>query len=113
MVRAWGMSDALGPLSYAKNEEQIFLGREIAQHRDYSEETAHIIDSEINKLIRSNYERARQVLAENLEILHKLAALLLEKETVMGSELDALIRAVRPDFEFPSNPPSEETALNA
>jgi cell division protease FtsH len=111
MVRAWGMSDTLGPLSYAKNEEQIFLGREIAQHRDYSEETAHIIDSEINKLIRNNYERARQVLAENLEVLHKLAALLLEKETVMGSELDALIRAVRPDFEFPSNPPSEETTV--
>jgi len=113
MVRAWGMSDQLGPLSYAKNEEQIFLGREIAQHRDYSEETARIIDSEINKLIRNNYERARQVLAENMEILHKLAALLLEKETVMGSELDALIRAVRPDFEFPSNPPAEEKAVEA
>ncbi len=113
MVRAWGMSDLLGPLSYAKNEEQIFLGREIAQHRDYSEETAHKIDSEINKLIRNNYERARQVLAENMEILHKLAALLLEKETVMGSELDALIRTVRPDFKFPSNPPVEGDTVGA
>ena len=100
-------------MSYAKNEEQIFLGREIAQHRDYSEETAHIIDSEIKKLVQNNYERAKQVLSENMEILHKLAALLLEKETVMGSELDALIRVVRPDFAFPSNPPTEEKVVKA
>lgn len=109
MVRAWGMSDLLGPLSYAKNEEHIFLGREIAQHRDYSEETANLIDSEINKLIRNNYERARQVLNDNIQILHQLAAQLLEKETVMGLELDDLIRKARPDFVFPSNPPAEET----
>ena len=109
MVRAWGMSDLLGPLSYAKNEEHIFLGREIAQHRDYSEETANLIDSEINKLIRNNYERARQVLNDNIQILHQLAAQLLEKETVMGPELDDLIRKARPDFVFPSNPPAEET----
>lgn len=110
MVRAWGMSDVLGPLSYAKNEEQIFLGREIAQHRDYSEETAQKIDLEINKLIRTSYGRSRQVLEENIEILHKLSSLLLEKETVMGAELDALIRSIRPEFQFPSNPPSEEAA---
>jgi cell division protease FtsH len=109
MVRAWGMSEILGPLSYAKNEEHIFLGREIAQHRDYSEETAQKIDFEINKLIRSSYDRARQVLEENIEVLHKLSALLLEKETVMGAELDDLIRSIRPNFQFPSNPPTEET----
>ena len=108
MVRAWGMSDALGPLSYAKNEEQIFLGREIAQHRDYSEETAQVIDNEISMLIRTNYDKAKQVLQENIEILHQLAAALLEKETVMGAELDALICSVRPGFEFPSNPPAAE-----
>lgn len=111
MVRAWGMSEVLGPLSYAKNEEQIFLGREIAQHRDYSEETAQKIDNEINKLIKKSYDRAREALQENLTILHKLAALLIEKETVMGATLDELIRSERPDFIFPSSPtPDKEKA---
>jgi cell division protease FtsH len=102
MVRSWGMSDSLGPLSYAKNEEQIFLGREIAQHRDYSEETAKKIDEEIAKLIRQSYAQAKNVLQENIDILHKLAELLLEKETVLGKELDELIRSMRPGIELPS-----------
>ncbi|MEE8431704.1 MAG: ATP-dependent zinc metalloprotease FtsH, partial [Candidatus Desulfatibia sp.] len=92
MVCAWGMSDELGPLSYAQDKEHIFLGREIAQHRDYSEETARKIDEEINALIDRNYNRTRNVLDENIDILHKLAELLLEKETITGKELDALIR---------------------
>ena len=101
MVRSWGMS-RLGPLSYAKSEEQIFLGREIAQHRDYSEATAQKIDDEISKLITIAYKQARQVLEENIDILHKLADILLEKETVMGAELDNLIFAMRPGIELPS-----------
>ncbi|MBW1697780.1 MAG: ATP-dependent zinc metalloprotease FtsH [Deltaproteobacteria bacterium] len=102
MVRSWGMSDSLGPLSYAKEEEHIFLGREIAQHRDYSEETARKIDEEVKKLINQAYDRAKQVLEENMDILHKLAGLLLEKETVMGAELDELIHTMRPGIELPS-----------
>ncbi|UCD33470.1 MAG: ATP-dependent zinc metalloprotease FtsH [Desulfobacterales bacterium] len=102
MVRSWGMSDDLGPLSYAKGEEHIFLGREIAQHRDYSEETAKKIDSEINNLIENAYNRAKKIIKENIDILHALAESLLEKETVLGKELDELIRSMRPDFEFPS-----------
>ncbi|MBU2623143.1 MAG: ATP-dependent zinc metalloprotease FtsH, partial [Proteobacteria bacterium] len=107
MVRAWGMSDVLGPLSYAKNEEQIFLGREISQHRDYSEDTARKIDEEINSLIKKSYERAKQILNENLDVLHKLAEMLLEKETVMGKELDELIISMRPDVVLSSNGSSE------
>ena len=103
MVRNWGMSE-LGPLSYAKDEEHIFLGREIAQHRDYSEETAKKIDNEIRILIQESYACAKQVLEENIDVLHKLTELLLEKETVMGAELDALIRTMRPDIELPSKP---------
>jgi cell division protease FtsH len=103
MVRNWGMSDKLGPLSYAKGEEQVFLGREIAQHRDYSEATAKIIDEEINNLIKNAYKRAGKVLNENIDILHKLAELLLEKETVLGKELDELIKELRPGIELPSN----------
>ncbi|MBW2539731.1 MAG: ATP-dependent zinc metalloprotease FtsH [Deltaproteobacteria bacterium] len=101
MVRSWGMSDELGPLSYAKNDEHIFLGREIAQHRDYSEETARKIDEEMTNLINKAYNRAKKVLEDNLDILHKLAALLLEKETVLGAELDGLIVSLRPGIELP------------
>lgn len=100
MIRNWGMSDKLGPLSYSKGEEQIFLGREISQHRDYSESTAQMIDEEINKLIKDAYKRAVAVLKENLDILHKLAALLLEQETVQGKELDELITELRPGIKL-------------
>ena len=96
------MSDDLGPLSYAQGEEQVFLGREIAQHRDYSEATAQKIDEEIIKLIKNSYATAQTVLKENLDILHKLAENLLEKETVMGKELDELIHSLRPGIKLPS-----------
>jgi cell division protease FtsH len=102
MIRTWGMSEVLGPLSYAKGEEQVFLGREIAQHRDYSEATAQKIDEEVIKLIKDAYQRATDVLNENVDILHKLAELLLEKETVLGKELDELIQSLRPGIELPS-----------
>jgi cell division protease FtsH len=108
MVRAWGMSENLGPLSYSKDEEHIFLGREIAQHRDYSEETARKIDAEVNNLVINAHGRAREVLEENIDVLHKLAENLLEKETVMGAELDALIKTMKPEFQRPSKP-AEET----
>ena len=113
MVCAWGMSDELGPLSYSQDKEHIFLGREIAQHRDYSEETARKIDEEMDNLIDRNYNRARKILNENIDILHKLAAFLLEKETITGKELDDLIRAMRPGIEFPTkdagNNPANDT----
>jgi cell division protease FtsH len=110
MVRSWGMSDDLGPLSYAKGEEHVFLGREIAQHRDYSEATAQKIDEEINKLIKNSYACAKTVLNENLDILHKLAEVLLEKETVMGKELDELIHSLRPGIELPSKSAEDQEA---
>jgi cell division protease FtsH len=114
MIRNWGMSDKLGPLSYSKGEEQIFLGREISQHRDYSDATAKLIDEEINKLITDAYQRSEKVLNENLDVLHRLAELLLEKETVLGKELDELIKELRPGIELPShklddNEPEAET----
>ena len=113
MVRSWGMSKDLGLLSYAKNEEQIFLGREIAQHRDYSEETAKKIDGEIKKLIDQSYKRSKKILAENVDILHKLADLLLEKETVLGKELDELIHSLRPKIEIPPKSPKNEKEADA
>ncbi len=112
MVRSWGMSEEIGPLSYAKSEEQIFLGREIAQHRDYSDETARKIDSEVSKLIQNAYSRAKEVLQENLDILHKLAELLLDKETIQGQELDALIYEMRPGIKLPSVSESKSEEKN-
>jgi cell division protease FtsH len=108
MIRSWGMSDELGPLSYAKGEDQIFLGREISQHRDYSEATAQRIDSEITQLIKKAYARAQELLKEHLDILHALSDLLLEKETVLGKELDELIRALKPDVTLPVYAVEEE-----
>ena len=78
------------------------MGREIAQHRDYSDETALKIDNEVARLIHTAYKAARKILDENMDLLHKLADLLLEKETVLGNELDDLILEKRPEFDFPS-----------
>ncbi len=102
MVRNWGMSDALGPLSFSQSEDQIFLGREITKPKDCSEETAKLIDSEVSRIIKESYVRAEKLLSENIDILHKLADLLLDKETVLGKELDDLIISMRPDMTFSS-----------
>ncbi|HPL64115.1 MAG: ATP-dependent zinc metalloprotease FtsH [Syntrophales bacterium] len=91
MVCEWGMSEEMGPLSYGKREEQIFLGREFATHKDYSEETAEKIDREVSRIIRDNYEKAKKLLMDNLQVLHRLAGELLEKEVLNAEELDAII----------------------
>ncbi len=110
MVRSWGMSEALGPLNYAISDDHIFLGREIAQHRDYSEDTAKKIDDEIITIIDRCHKVAEDVVNDHLDILHKLAGLLLENETVQGKELDELILEMRPGFEFPGANKEEDAA---
>jgi cell division protease FtsH len=90
MVCEWGMS-ALGPLTFGKKEEQIFLGREIAQHRDYSEATAVRIDEEVKKLITEGYEKAKVVLSENPETLERIAQALIEREVLDGPEIALLL----------------------
>jgi cell division protease FtsH len=96
MVCEWGMSDVMGPLTYGKKDEQIFLGREFATHKDYSEETARRIDQEITKIVSESYERAKQLLIYNMEALNNIAAELIEKEVLNAAELDAII-GIRPD----------------
>jgi cell division protease FtsH len=81
----------MGPLSYGKKEEQIFLGREIATHKDYSEDTAVKIDEEVCLIVTDGYEKAKNLLSDNMDILHKIAAELLEKEVLNMAELDAII----------------------
>jgi cell division protease FtsH len=109
MIRNWGMSEELGPLSFAKGDDPVFLGREISQHRDYSETTAQRIDDEIARLIASAHTIAKTLLEDHIDILHKLSDLLLEQETVMGKELDDLILATQPDIDLPAKSIGEET----
>jgi len=100
MVCEWGMSDKMGPLSYGKKEEQIFLGREFATHKDYSEDTAKNIDAEVVSIVTRNYEKAKKILTDHIEILHKIAEELLEKEVLNGAEIDVLIGNVLPDVQL-------------
>jgi cell division protease FtsH len=91
MICEYGMNEKLGPLSFGKKEEEIFLGREIAQHRDYSEETAQKIDQEVNNLIDVSYKKTHKLISNNLATLNNLAKALLEKETLNGSEIDEIV----------------------
>jgi len=92
MVCEWGMSERLGPLTFGKKEEQIFLGREIATHRDYSEDTAQEIDKEVRRIVGEAEEKTTQLLSANLDKLHLLANALLEKEILDGEEIDKILR---------------------
>jgi cell division protease FtsH len=91
MVCQWGMSEKLGPLAFGQKEEQIFLGREFAQHKDYSEETAVLIDQEIRDIVTGAYDKANKILTDNMNVLHALAEALLERETLVEKEIDAII----------------------
>ena len=106
MVCEWGMSD-LGPITFGKKEEQIFLGREIAQHRDFSEQTAIRIDEEVRKIVQRGYERARAILNENQESLVRIADALLEREVLDGQEIKLLV-AGKPLPVHPAPTPSQE-----
>jgi cell division protease FtsH len=91
MVCEWGMSDAMGPLTYGKKEEQIFLGREIAQHQDYSEDTALKIDQEVKRFVTDNYQRAHQLLSGAKETLMKMADALLAREVLDADQVKRLV----------------------
>lgn len=92
MVCEWGMSDKLGPLAYGAKEEEIFLGREIQKHRDYSEKTAVEIDDEIRSIVTSAFDRAVKILSDNIDILHRLSEELLEREILDSDEIERIIK---------------------
>jgi len=94
MVCEWGMSDEMGPLTFGKKEEQIFLGREISQHRDYSEDTARKIDEAVKEIILNARDKVNQLLTENIEILKAVAKELLDKETIMLENIDNIINDI-------------------
>ncbi|MBN1498049.1 MAG: ATP-dependent zinc metalloprotease FtsH [Spirochaetes bacterium] len=91
MVCEWGMSEKLGPITFGKRNEQIFLGREISQHRDYSEATARLIDDEVNAIIGSCKETAQRLLKKNMTKLDRLAQNLIERETLTGTEINLIM----------------------
>jgi cell division protease FtsH len=91
MVCDFGMSDELGPLSFGKKEEQIFLGRELSQHRDYGEDTAKKIDSEVRRIVTDGYDKSCRLIKDNLDVIHNMANALLEKETLNGTDVDEIM----------------------
>jgi cell division protease FtsH len=86
------MSEKLGPLTYGQKDEEIFLGRQITRHKNYSEETAISIDKEIKDIVDTQMKRAEKILKENIDILHRLALALLEREILDSTEIDTIIR---------------------
>jgi cell division protease FtsH len=92
MVCEWGMSDKLGPMTFGKKQEEIFLGREISQHRDYSEQTAELIDAEVKRIISESEEKATKLLSDNIDKLHDIAKALLEREILDAVEIEQLLR---------------------
>jgi cell division protease FtsH len=107
MVCEWGMSEMMGPLTFGKKEEAIFLGREIAQHRDYSETTAVAIDQEVRNLVMRGYNAAKRILLENAEALTRVAEALLEREVLDFEQIRALMRGEP----IPVRPPAAEPVL--
>jgi cell division protease FtsH len=92
MVCEWGMSDAVGPVMVANKQDEVFLGREIAQKSNVSEQTAQLVDEEVKSILVRSSDKAEQLLRDNIDLLHKVSKVLLERETIDGEELDMIIR---------------------
>jgi cell division protease FtsH len=107
-VGQWGLSDAIGPILVGDNEQELFLGRELQTRREVSERTAQLVDSEVSRVIKEAYNRAKETLTENLDLLHRVAAALLERETLTGDEVQRLARGEQlpPRATPPSSPPA-------
>ena len=109
MVCEWGMSTRLGPVSFGKKDEQVFLGRDMATHKNYSEATAVEIDEEIRRIVDENYNRVIQLLNANVDILHRLSVELIEKENLSGEEVDRIITgAIQEQLPAPAPAPGLE-----
>lgn len=109
MVTKWGLSDKLGPLLYGENEQEVFLGRSITQHQVSSNETAQLIDGEVRRFVEEAYERAKKILTDNIDDLHKLAQAALEYETLSGDEINQILagKAIRTQNDESSSDDSE------
>ncbi|RMG31533.1 MAG: ATP-dependent zinc metalloprotease FtsH [Gammaproteobacteria bacterium] len=108
MVTRWGLSEKLGPLAYGEEEGEVFLGHTITQHKNISDETAHAIDEEVRRIIDRNYQKARRLLEENIDILHAMAEALIKYETIDSDQIDDLMarREVRPPRDWTNGTPA-------
>jgi cell division protease FtsH len=96
MVTKWGLSERLGPLMYGEEEEEVFLGRSITQHKSVSDETAHMIDEEVHDFINRNYDRAKSLIEQNIDKLHVMAETLMKYETIDASQIDDIMEGKPP-----------------
>ena len=96
MVTRWGLSDKLGPLTYGEEEEEVFLGRSVTQHKSVSDETAHTIDEEVRYFIEHNYDRAQKILDKNTDKLHMMAEALMKYETIDADQIDDIMDGRKP-----------------
>ncbi len=96
MVTKWGLSEKLGPLMYSEDEEEVFLGRSVTQHKNVSDETAHTIDEEIHSFIDRNYTRSKNILEENMDKLHNMAKALMKYETIDSNQIDDVMSGKPP-----------------
>ncbi len=110
MVTKWGMSEKVGPVSYAEGEEHLFLGREVTKTVDHSEETAQLIDAEVKRFIEETYAEAKSMLEENIDGLHRVAEALLKYETLSGEEVEAVLNGADIDSLRPPEPESRPAA---
>lgn len=106
MICEWGMSDEIGPINYSSGQDELFIGRELAHHKDFSERTQQLIDEEVKKVIFEASQKAEQLLLDNLELLHKTSQVLLEREILDAEELDLLVKGA-------DLPPISKNKLNA
>ncbi len=114
MVTRYGMSEELGPLAYGENEDEIFLGRQITRQQHMSEETAKKVDAEVKKIVEKGYERAKQVLTEKIDDLHKLAKALLIYETLSGDEIrDLILKNIKPSKSLKDDNENDEKESSA
>ncbi|MGE0393404.1 MAG: ATP-dependent zinc metalloprotease FtsH [Vicinamibacterales bacterium] len=113
MVCEWGMSNTMGPLTFGKKEEQIFLGREIAQHQDYSEETAQRIDQEVKRIVTANYERATALITEHKQHILDMADALLQREALDGDQVRRIVAGLPLDVPAPPAPEPPAPAADA
>ncbi len=96
MVTKWGLSERLGPLTYSEEEQEIFLGHSVTQHKNVSDETSHVIDEEIRHIIDRNYQRSRRLLTDNLDKLHAMADALMKYETIDHDQIDDIMAGIKP-----------------
>ena len=114
MVTKYGMSKELGTIAYGENEEEVFLGRSVTKQQHMSEETARKVDSEIKKIVEKGYERARKVLTEKIDDLHKLAKALLIYETLSGDEIrDLILKDIKPSRSFKEDNKDDDKTSSA